>query len=345
MRWQRSAFTVIAILASVALIAVAVTAPRVAAGGWLIAFVFVSAIPLGSLTWLFIHCLTGGRWGDTAAPVMQPAASIIPFLAIAFIPVLIALPMLYPWVASAPDNAADVRALYLNIPLFLARSAIAFIGWSALAILLPRMQSGATSLFASVGLLFHAVMMSLMAIDWILSTEPLFISSSFGATIAITQLLAALSFAVMVAPATDPGTARDLGGLMLAVTLGITYINFMAVLVIWYGDLPDKVSWFVLRLRQPWLSVAVACFVFGSLIPIAALLLGRVRESHTALRWVAVSSLIGLALFDAWLLAPAYGVGAPGAALLSGLILASVTLVLVQARWPSSRFRPVRTAP
>ena len=32
---------------------------------------------------------------------------------------------------------------------------------------------------------------------------------------------------------------------MLAVTLGLTYIDFMAVLVIWYGNLPDKVDWFV----------------------------------------------------------------------------------------------------
>jgi hypothetical protein len=188
-------------------------------------------------------------------------------------------------------------------------------------------------------------MVSLVSTDWILSSEPLFMSSSFGATIAVTQLLAALSFAALAAPPLGRRTARDLGGLMLAVTLGITYINFMAVLVMWYGDLPDKVSWFVLRVREPWLSIAIACFVLGSLIPAAALLLGRVREGHAALRWVAVSSLAGIALFDAWLLAPVYGTGALGAAVLSVVALACLALVLVQARWPSSLFRRVRTAP
>jgi hypothetical protein len=332
-------------LAVLVLIAIAVIAPRVAAAGWLIAFVFLSAIPLGSLAWLLIHRLTGGHWGDALAPILRPAASATPFLVVAFVPVIIALPLLYPWAASAHDIPPGVHALYLNSPLYLLRSAIAFIGWSMLALLLPRARGPATRLFASLGLLFHIVMICLVSTDWILSSEPLFMSSSFGATIAVTQLLAALSFAALAAPPLGRRAARDLGGLMLAVTLGITYINFMAVLVMWYGDLPDKVSWFVLRVREPWLSIAIACFVFGALIPVAMLLLGRVRESHAALRWVAVSSLSGIALFDTWLLAPAYGVGALGTALLSVVALACIARMLVQARWPSSLFRPMRTAP
>jgi hypothetical protein len=332
-------------LAVLALIVIAVTAPRVAAAGWLIAFVFLSAIPLGSLAWLLIHRLTGGHWGDALALILGPAAAATPFLVVAFIPVLITLPLLYPWAGSAPDIPPDVRSLYLNIPLYLLRSAIAFIGWSVIVLLLPRLRGPATRLFVSLGLLFHVVMICLVSTDWILSSEPLFMSSSFGATIAVTQLLAALSFAALAAPPLGRRAARDLGGLMLAVTLGITYINFMAVLVMWYGDLPDKVSWFVLRVHEPWLSVAIACFVLGSLIPVAALLLTRVRESHAALRWVAVSSLAGIALFDVWLLAPVYGTGALGAAFLSIVALACVILVLVQARRPSSLFRPMRTAP
>lgn len=332
-------------LAVLALIAIAVTAPRVAAAGWLIAFVFLSAIPLGSLAWLLIHRLTGGHWGDALAPILSTAATATPLLAVAFIPVVIALPLLYPWAASAQDIPPGVRAFYLNVPLYLLRSAIAFIGWSVLVLLLPRVRGPATPLLASVGLLFHVVMIGLLSTDWILSTEPVFMSSSFGATIAVTQLLASLCFAALAAPDFGRRTARDLGGLLLAVTLGITYINFMAVLVMWYGDLPEKVSWFVLRIREPWLSIAIGCFVFGALIPVAALLLGRVRESHAALRWVAVSSLAGFSLFDAWLLAPDYGTGALGAAVLSIVALACLALVLLQARWPSSLFRRVRTVP
>jgi hypothetical protein len=336
---------VVGALTALGLVVMAFTAPRIAAAGWLIAFVFLSAMPLGSLAWLLIHRLTGGVWGDALTPILGPAAAATRFLVIAFIPVLMTLPLLYPWAGSAQDIPPDVRALYLNIPLYLVRSAAAFIGWSVIATLLPRTRGTATRLLASLGLLFYIIMTCLLSTDWILSTEPFFISSSFGATIAVTQLLTALCFALLAAPALGRRATRDLGGLMLAVTLGVTYINFMAVLVMWYGDLPDKVSWFVLRVRQPWLSVAVVCFVFGSLIPVAALLLGRVRESHAALRWVAMSSLAGLAMFDAWLLAPDYGVEALGTALLSGLVLASVAFVSAQARSPSSLFQRLRTAP
>ena len=38
--------------------------PRLAAAGWLIAFIYVSAVPLGCLELMMIHRLTGGSWGD-----------------------------------------------------------------------------------------------------------------------------------------------------------------------------------------------------------------------------------------------------------------------------------------
>ena len=66
---------------------------------------------------------------------------------------------------------------------------------------------------------------------------------------------------------------------MLAVTLGITYIDFMAVLVIWYGDLPDKVFWFT---RADTFSLDAAgylAFICGSALPVIPLLFARIRAA------------------------------------------------------------------
>lgn len=342
---RRAALLIAAIVATTALVVTTVIAPRIAAAGWLIGFNYVSAIPLGSLALLLIHRLTGGRWGESLQPMLAPAAACIPLLALAFVPILIALPVLFPWAADASAVKPDVAQLYLNSPLFIARAAIAFIGWSVLAIALPWRSGRAGVLTAALGLLFYSVTISLVSIDWVLSAEPAFISTSFGAGFAVMQLLAALAFAALIAPALSVGARRDLGGLMLAVALGLTYIDFMALLVIWYGDLPDKVDWFVKRIDAPWRWVAAGAFIFGSVAPILLLFLARVRASLTALRVVAASFLCGLALYDAYLLAPVYGPWALATAALAVIAMGCTLVACVEANWPAMLFDRLRTAP
>jgi hypothetical protein len=335
---------VAAVLSIAGLIAVAVAAPRVAAGGWLLAFIDVSVVVLGALELTCIHRLSGGRWGDALRPLVEPLALCIVPLAVLFIPVLIALPALFPWSGGAPAVKPDVAALYLNSPLFVARAVIAFAGWSVLVLLLLRTGGRAGTLLAALGLIFHAVIISFVAVDWVLSVEPGFVSTSFGASVAIMQIMAALAFAAIFAPLPDEQAVRDLGGLMLAVVLGLTYIDFMAVLVMWYGDIPDKIGWFVARAASPWKWLAVAGFLLGSVLPVLALLLERVRANRSALRVAGASILAGLAFYDAYLLAPAYGAWSLATALLALVALGSVLTLFVRPGAPSGLLRGVRAA-
>jgi hypothetical protein len=307
--------------------------------------VFFISVPLGSLGLLLIHRLTGGQWGEALRPVLQPAALCIPLLAILFMPVLIAMPVLYPWTGGAPDIKPDVTAFYLNDGAFIARSVVALIGWSALALALPRTVGKTGTLLAAGGLIFYALAMSLIAVDWILSAEPAFVSTSFGTSAIIVQLLAALAFAALTSPRSlDPQAVRDLGGLMLAVTLGLTYIDFMAVLVIWYSDLPHKVDFLVRRTGDPWKWIAIAFFLLGAVIPILSLLFSRVRASLTALRPVAVSSLAAIALYTAWLLAPVYGAWALATGALAALTLTCALLVFADIAYRAALFERMRPA-
>ncbi len=323
-------------LAFICIVAVAATAfvsPRDAAAGWLIAFIAVSAVPLGSLVLLMIHRLTGGRWGDALQPTLQHAVVTVPWLGLLFVPVIVSLPVLYPWMSAPATIAPDVARFYLNAPLFIGRSIGAFVGWGVLAVMLSR-GTRFGLLPAGLGLLFHAVMMSLVSIDWILSVEAPFISTSFGATVVAVQMLSALAFAALAAPENvDEGAWRDLGALILAFSLGVTYLNFMSVLVIWYGDLPDRVAWFILRIGKPWLSCAVAAFLFASLVPALLLLLARVRQSRVGLRWVAASILAGVTLFDVWLIAPAFGRLTLATAPLATIAIVSVLTIAGRAGW------------
>ncbi len=345
------ALLIVALAAGVALIVIGIGWPHYAAGGWLIAFVYASAIPLGSLEMLLIYRLTGGVWGDVLRPHFEPAAACIPLLAVLFVPALIALPTLFPWVnhaAAIKELKPGVADYYLNTGSFLGRTVFAFAFWSALALALPRIGGRAGTLLAGVGLLVYAAVVSLVSIDWILSPEPAFVSTSFGASVCIMQILAALAFAALIAPIDDAQAVRDLGGLMLAVVLGLTYIDFMAYLVMWYGDVPAKIVWFHERTFGPWKWLAVIAFAFTSVGPVLALLLERVRANRRALRVVGASILLGLASYVAYLLAPPYGSWALGTAALALLALAALLLLFAASGWAANllpRARTRRAAP
>jgi hypothetical protein len=316
-----------AVLIAAALIALAVFEPKQAAAGWLIGFLFWSQIPVGSMVLSMIHSLTGGRWGLVLRPVLIPATTAVPWLLLAVIPVLIAVPVLYPWTMPGGGIKPDVAAGYLNVPFFIARTIVTLGIWSALALLIQFAPGRQALLAAGVGLVLYGITVSLVGIDWFLSLEPPFVSSSFGASVGIMQMIAAMAWAALLAPvpADDPAVG-DIGGLLLALLLGITYVDFMAVLVIWYGDLPSKTAWFVVRDRLPWSAIAAAAFILASVAPIFALFLSRVRRSRVALRVIAASVLVGSLLYIVYLTAPPFG-----AACLLPATLAVAAIGLLQA--------------
>jgi hypothetical protein len=301
--------------------------PRRAAAGWLVGFVLSSQVPVGSLVLLMIFRLTGGRWGESLRPALEPAAQCMPLWLLLFIPICLALPALYPW-AHGTAAEPDVVSHYLNGPFFIGRSVIALGGWSFLAFFVPRIEGRPGQLLAALGLAFHCLIISSVSVDWVLSLEPPFISSSFGASMGITQLIAAMAWAA-VRLRVPPEVAGDVGGLLLAFVLGITYVDFMALLVIWYGDLPERVSWFVERARFPWSPLAAGAFIFGSVAPVLALLLSRVRNSAAELQAVGCSALAGLSFYYAYLIIPPFGAFALVPALLAitaiGLLLTALT--------------------
>jgi hypothetical protein len=293
---------------AIALIVFAFLEPKQAAAGWLIGFLFWSQVPLGSLVLSMIWTLTGGRWGESLRPVLAPATATVPWLFVAIVPVLVAVPLLYPWTVPSAVVKPGVAAHYLNVPFFIVRSLAALAVWSVLSLLIRRVGERRALLTAGLGMLFHGIVISSVSIDWYLSLEPPFVSSSFGASVGIMQLVAAMAWAALIAPMPpDDPAVGDSGGLLLAFLLGITYVDFMAFLVIWYGDLPHQEFWFVERDRFPWSVIAAGWFILGSVAPVFSLFLARVRHSRFALRVVAASVLIGSVLYIAYLIAPRFG--------------------------------------
>ncbi len=129
---------------------------------------------------------------------------------------------------------------------------------------------------------------------------------------------APLALAALRRPMPDDDPAiGDVGGLAARDLLGITYIDFMAVLVIWYGDLPREEIWFVERDRWPWRRWRSALSSSSRWCRSSRCCWRESATPARPLRAVGVCTLIGLACYDAYLIAPPAGgcalvTGAPG---------------------------------
>ncbi len=166
----------------------------------------------------------------------------------------------------------------------------------------------------------------MFGIDWIASVGAPFISSSFNSEIAIQAILAALAAAALFAPSVAGDRAKsDLGAFILAGSLAVFYFELMALIIEWYGDLPDQAQWYLDR-SGPWAAVAGAAAIFGAAIPIVSLLWGTVRASGTGLRLIGVSVLCGIALHMVWLFAP---IATPLALVSAAVAIAGMVAALI----------------
>ena len=86
-----------------------------------------------------------------------------------------------------------------------------------------------------------------------------------------------------------PTQFHDIGKLMLAFVMLFAYFSFSQWLIIWAGNLPEEISWYLNRIRGGWGVVALIIILFHFALPFA-LLLSRERKR-------AGRRLIGLAIF------------------------------------------------
>jgi hypothetical protein len=159
---------------------------------------------------------------------------------------------------------------------------------------LPRFQG-----LSGAGLVLYSLTVSFAMVDWVMSLDPHWGSTIYGLIFIAGQGLSALAFSVVMltffthySPYREiikPMQFHDIGKLMLAFVMLFAYFSFSQWLIIWAGNLPEEISWYLHRIRGGWGVVALVIILFHFALPFA-LLLSRERKR-------AGSRLIGLAIF------------------------------------------------
>jgi hypothetical protein len=284
---------------------------------WLAALAFWVGWPLGSLALIFIHALTGGRWGYAIRDELATGIATLPLLLPAALPILFVLPRLYPWMH--PEVAAHLdNRFYLNAPFFYIRCLVYVAVWLGLGFWALRTlkQKDCESILyrlAPAGLILLALSVTFSAIDFTLSMDPHFKSSIYGMLIGCESVLLALSVAVMGTVIASRGEGsrmdRDLGRLLFALLVLWAYLDFMQVLIIWNSDLPEEAAWYLRRLQGGWLGVAWLIAVCHFLLPFFALIWPQVQRSRRMMGSVAALLVLIEAARVWWIVIPAAGRG------------------------------------
>jgi hypothetical protein len=330
-RWQRGAFIAGGVGLAACLVAGLVPDTRVHLfRAWLVAFNYCLGLALGALVVVMLQYLTGGTWGFVLRRPLEAATRTLPLLAVLFVPLAFGLADLYEWAnpeAVAANENLRHKAPYLNVTFFLIRAAVYFAVWNLLQLLLnrwskvhdrtndPRILERCGALGAG-GIVLYVLTITFASVDWVMSLEPHWYSTIYGALFGMGQVLSGFAFAIAVflllgdRPPLDQAVnrpnLRDLGSLLLAFVMVWAYLGFDQFLLIWSGNLPEEVPWYVARLEGGWQYVALALVLLLFAAPFVLLLSADLKRSRRGLLRVALL-VVGMRLVELlWLIVPAF---------------------------------------
>lgn len=303
---------------------------------YLFAWLLFLGLALGAMANVMLHNLTGGPWFPAVRAPLVAASRLVPLAALLGIPVLVGMRSLYP-----------IGETHWFAPWFFVVRSVFFLAlWSFFSILL-RSNSGKG--LAALGLIVYLFTVSIAAVDWIGSLVPRWYSTAFGLVVGMGQMLGAMTLAVAFAglrekralPLEESArqTYIDLGNLLLMYVLLWAYVAYMQFLIIWVGNLPREISWYVPRLQTGWVALGILLVVVHFFAPLVILLFRAAKRSPVLLGSLA-AVLLGAHVVDVyWLVAPSVRPAGFHVAWMDVLALA-VAVALWLFAWKPRRARP-----
>jgi hypothetical protein len=151
---------------------------------------------------------------------------------------------------------------------------------------------------SGLGVIVYAITLTGAAIDWVMSMDPTWYSSIWGLVYLVAQGFSVLALAIMTVlylSKWEPYKTvlriteqQDLGKLVFAFVMLNIYLNFSQFLIIWSGNSPEEIPWYLNRFGGGWAVIITLDFIFHWVIPFTLLLsrdFKRSRRKMLALCW------------------------------------------------------------
>jgi hypothetical protein len=333
MRTIRQRSLIVGGVFSLIALVLAFTEPNEFFHAYLISYMDWLGVALGSMALLMLRHLTGGGWGMVIRRILGAAMRTIPLLALFFIPICFALPRTYLWArpldgiheAHLREHLQHLTQAYLNPHGFIIRAVIYFAVWGAITFLLTkwsaeqdhppvRDNSVRFKAVSGPGIILYGLTITFASIDWVMSIDPSWISTIYGLHTLAGQVLSALCFAVVVerilvrykpmSEMLQKSFVHDHGKLMMAFIMVWAYFSFSQFLIIWAGNIPEEITWYVRRMGGGWGYVGIFLVLFHFAVPFVILLSRSFKRDVTRLVWLAAWMLVARYIDIFWMIEP-----------------------------------------
>ena len=309
---------------------------------WVLGLMLTFGFTVGGLAMLMVQYCSGGKWGLLLRRPLEAMSRTLPLIFVYWLGVVIFMKRLYLW-ARIDDPAAALKAglineveahciqfkrPMLNPEMFILVGVICFIIWwfytwrlNRLGLLRDSDSPDSTPMwikklenFSGPGIVVYAVTMSAAVIYWVMSMDVTWYSSVYGLLFLVGQGYSVLALGIIVTLSLSKAEPfktilrqteqHDLGKFTFAFVMLNIYLAFGQFLIIWSGNLPEEIPWYLDRIRGHWGIIITLDFIFHWLIPFTLLLSRDIKRNKKRLILVCQWMVFAKAFDLFWLIEP-----------------------------------------
>ena len=210
---------------------------------------------------------------------------------------------------------------------------------------------------SGIGILIYVFLLTMGAIDWIKSLDITWYSSIWGLQFLVGQGYAVLALGILTVillSRYEPMKTmlrkteqHDLGKLAFAFVMLNIYLTFAEFLIIWSGNVPDEIPWYLNRIHGGWWVICSLDFICHWLIPFVLLLSRDLKRNKQKMIWLTSFMIFARCLDMFWLIEPNFKDAAGNLHLAGNVgILAYITVpVAVISLWAAYYMTQLQARP
>ena len=291
---------------------------------------FVTGVGLGSLFLVALEYLVGADWSVPFRRISEILAATLFIAPVFAIPLMFNMHGIFEWTHKEIVNNDPFlvqKKPYLNEMFFIIRTVGVFaLMWLFYVLIVGRSQkqdktkdpktSRINPKLSAVFMPVFAIVVTVFAIDWMMTLQPHWYSTIFGVYYFAGSLLAALALLTFASVTLNEKgflskyIKRDhyynFGALMFAFVNFWAYIAFSQLILIWYANIPEETFWFIDRWNGSWKYVSIGLIVVKFVVPYALLLSQPSKSDPKRLKFASIWILIAHFYDLYWMIMPTY---------------------------------------
>ncbi len=205
------------------------------------------------------------------------------------------------------------------------------------------------------GIVVYAVTITVVSIYWVMSVDVTWFSTVYGLLYLVEQGFQVLALSIIVTIGLSKAEPyhtilrqteqHDLGKLAFAFVMLNIYLAFGQFLIIWSGNLPNEINWYLDRIRGGWGIVITIDFIFHWLVPFTLLLSRDLKRNQKRLTLACLVMILAVAVNQFWLIEPSFKDAARNLHFSWGILEYAAVPVAMTAFWAAFYCTRLKTRP